>query len=170
MKIRRLVLGLSLALFFAAAAPCRAAEATLASIEQLLVVTKSESALESMYTYLEQLMGSNMQQATQGKPLSDEQRRLLEAQAHQFGIVMRQEMSWANLKDLYVQIYRETFSEEEIQGLVAFYVSPVGQAFVDKMPQVMQRTMAIMQQRMQPLMPKMKDAMEKALQEAKVPR
>ena len=34
------------------------------------------------------------------------------------------------MKDRYVQVYRETFSQEEIDGLIAFYQTPVGQYFV----------------------------------------
>jgi hypothetical protein len=81
---------------------------------------------------------------------------------------MKQELSWQKLKPLYVQIYRESFEQEEVDGLVAFYASPAGKAMLDKMPTVMQKSMAITQPLMQSLIPKMKSAMEEAMSEARL--
>lgn len=56
----------------------------------------------------------------------------------------------------------------EIDGLIAFYASPAGQAFINKMPVVLQKSMAISQSLMQSLMPKMSAAMKEAMTEAKI--
>lgn len=85
-----------------------------------------------------------------------------------FIAVMRQEVTWQKPKPVHVQLYRETFDQEEIDGLVAFHASPAGQAFVDKMPVVLQESMAISQSLMQPLFPKMTAAMQEAMTEAKI--
>jgi len=81
---------------------------------------------------------------------------------------MREELNWEKLKPMHVQLYRDTFEQEEIDGLLAFYRSPVGQAFVNKMPLVMQKAMAMGQSQMQAVIPKMKTAIESAIAEAKV--
>ena len=73
------------------------------------------------------------------------------------------------MKPLYVQLYRDTFEQEEVDGLLAFYASPTGQAFVNKMPMVMQKSMALSQSLMQSIIPKMTAAMKDAMAEAKVP-
>jgi hypothetical protein len=111
-----------------------------------------------------------MQQAAAGKTLTDEQQRLIQIAPRQFVEVMRQEFNWSTLKPIYVGIYRESFSQEEIDGLVAFYRSPAGQAFVNKMPVVTQKSMAAVQAMLGPLGQKMKAAMDRALAEAKLPR
>ena len=80
---------------------------------------------------------------------------------------MREEMTWDKLRPLYVQIYQESFTQEEIDGLIAFYESPAGVAFVEKMPFVMQKSMSIMQSRMAPMMEKMKAAIKEAIAEPK---
>jgi uncharacterized protein len=61
--------------------------------------------------------------------------------------MLREEMTWDKLRPVYVQIYQESFTQEEIDGLIAFYESPAGFAFVEKMPFVMQKSMSIMQSR-----------------------
>ena len=81
---------------------------------------------------------------------------------------MRQEITWASLKPMYIKIYKETFDQEEIDGLTAFYSSKVGQTYINKMPVAMQKTMSAVQQRMAPVISKMGDAMKAALAEAKV--
>jgi hypothetical protein len=109
-----------------------------------------------------------MQQAAQGKTLTAEQQRIFDAVPARFVAVMRAEFGWAKMKPMYVQLYRDTFEQEEIDGLIAFYRSPVGQAFTSKMPLIMQKSMALTQAQMQTFIPKMKAAMEGAIAEAKV--
>ncbi len=43
-------------------------------------------------------------------------------------------MSWDSLKDDFIAIYMEEFSEEEIRELIAFYKTPVGRKAIKKMP------------------------------------
>jgi hypothetical protein len=76
---------------------------------------------------------------------------------------MAQEMAWDNMKDDYITLYAETFTEEELKGLVAFYKTPVGQAFVKKQPEVMKRSMELTQKRMVQWMPKMQELMKGAM-------
>lgn len=151
----------------AALATAQAAPPSAASIEALLTVTKAERMMDGMYASVEQMMRQGMQQAAQGQNLSDEQRRLLDAAPPRLVKVMREELSYAALKPLYVEIYREAFTQDEIDGLLAFYRSPAGAAMIDKMPLVMQRSMQAVQQRMGPMMEKLRQAMEAAVAEAK---
>jgi hypothetical protein len=82
--------------------------------------------------------------------------------------IVQEEFSWDKLKPTYIAIYQETFDQEEIDGLVAFYKSPVGTSMVNKMPVVMQKSMVGMQARLQPMFKRMKGMMEQALMDAKV--
>lgn len=147
---------------------CAAAQPTSESIETLLTLTKTEALIESVYGNVEQAMRQGMARAVAGKSLSAEQQRYLEATPQRFVTIMREELSWENLKPMYIEIYRDSFTQEEIDGLIAFYQSPVGMAFVNKMPIVMQKSMTSMQARMQPIMEKMKAATRQALEDAKV--
>ncbi len=68
--------------------------------------------------------------------------------------VMKEELTWAKYEPMFVQIYSDSFTQEEIDSIIAFYRTPGGQALVKKMPVVMQRTMQMVQQQMGPLMQK----------------
>jgi uncharacterized protein len=148
-----------------------AAPASKESIETLLTVSKSESTVELMYGNIEQIMKQSMQQGMEqelkGKPPSLEQQRMLDSMPAKFSAMVREEMSWAKLKPMYLQIYSETFEQADIDGLITFYSSPTGQAFINKMPEVMQKSMAVTQAQMKIMMPKMMAIIEQAAAEAK---
>lgn len=153
-------------LLLSASVACSAQPASAESVNTLLTVTKTESLISAMHGQMEQMMRQAMAQAVSGKKLTPEQSRLLEAAPKQFAAVMKEELSWANMKTMYVNIYRETFTQEEVDGLIAFYRSPAGAAFVDKMPLVMQKSTSAMQARLPQLLEKMRASMDKTLSEA----
>jgi hypothetical protein len=152
-------------LIFASLAHC--APASQESIDRLLVDAKVEKMLDTMFANVDQIMRRSMEGAMQGQQLSPEQRRVADATAAKLVQVMREEMTWDKLRPLYAQIYQETFTQEEVDGLIAFYESPAGAAYVEKMPVVMQKSMSIMQSRLAPMMEKMKAAMKEAVADAK---
>ena len=135
------------------------------SINQLLQLTKVDQHMDSVFIQMEGAMKASLQQVTKGKPLSAAEQAVLDRQQAKMTGLMKEELSWEKMKDLYVQAYRETFSQEEIDGLIAFYQTPVGQSFVSKQPELTKRTMTIMQQRMAPMMQRIqKMSQENALE------
>ena len=98
------------------------------SVETLLAVTKTESLMDSMYANMEQVMRQGMNQSVQGQTVSSEQQRILDAMPTKFVALARQELNWEKLKPLYVQLYLDTFEQDEVDGLIAFYNSRAGQA------------------------------------------
>lgn len=161
MKIRLLAASLLFAAVSAHAAPV-----STESIEDLLATTKVENLLNVMYANMESAMRQGMAESLKGKELDAKQQQLMENMPAKIAQIMREEMSWSSLKPVYVQIYKDSFTQEEVDGLLAFYKSPAGQAMINKMPVVMQKTMVIVQQRMGPLMQKMEAAMKQSMEEA----
>ena len=92
--------------------------------------------MELAYDGAEQTMRQMMQQMLAGKPVSPEQQRFLDAMPSKFVALMRQEFNWATMKPRYVTLYTESFEQDEVDGLIAFYQCPTGQAFLSKMPAV----------------------------------
>jgi hypothetical protein len=140
------------------------------SINQLLQLTKVDQQVDSVFTQMAGLLKTSIQQATKGKPLSPDEQAILDRQQAKMTGVLKEELSWEKMKDLYVQVYRETFSQEEIDGLIAFYQTPVGQSFVSKQPELTKRTMTIMQQCMAPLLQRIQKMSEETAAELKKAR
>jgi len=64
-------------------------------------------------------------------------------------------IGWDKMKSDYIAIYSDVYSEEELNALINFLKTPVGQKMVKKNPQLMQKTLEIMQQKMLVLMPEL---------------
>jgi hypothetical protein len=131
--------------------------ASPASVERLLAVAHTEELFRGVQERQRVVTDSVLRQveasrARQGRPLSPEAQARMRAAAEKARAAMLVEMGWDKLRPLIVQVYSESFSEEEIQGLIAFYESPTGRMFVERMPQVTERTMRVIGERMGPMM------------------
>ena len=62
-------------------------------------------------------------------------------------------MTWEKMKAVYISLYAETFSPAELQGLIDFYKTPVGQKWIEKQPQMQAQIMMKMQVMMKDIMP-----------------
>ena len=80
--------------------------------------------------------------------------------------MITQELSWDNMKEDYITLYANTFSEEELKGVIAFYKSPVGQAFSSKQSELASHSMEISQKMMLKIMPKIQELTQKMVQES----
>lgn len=164
--IRKTFVALAIALM----APCfaQAEPAKPETIEELLMVSKAQSLLESTYKSVDESMLASMDQALAQLPGdSAEKRAYVESFALKMREIMHDELNWASLKPMFMRIYGESFTQEELVGVLDFYKTPAGQALINKMPLVMQKTMAEMQQRMGPMMQKVGAAAQASLNEAK---
>jgi hypothetical protein len=149
---------------------CTAAHAAAPSsesIEKLLVVTGSEKMVAAVQGQMEQAMKAGMAQAFKNQKLDADAQQTAEALGKRITTDLQEELSWDKLKPIYLQVYSESFTQEEIDGLIAFYDSPAGKAYVAKMPVVMQKTMVLMQQRIGPMMQKMQQSIQETAQEVR---
>jgi hypothetical protein len=79
---------------------------------------------------------------------------------------VRDEFKWEKLKPMYIQAYRETFDQAEIDGLIAFYKTPVGQSYIKKTAVLSQKMKDATQAQLQSLLPRMREALRAGLHEA----
>jgi hypothetical protein len=137
------------------------------SISQLLVATRMERSVGAAQQGLEQAVRNSINQSLQGRTLTPQGQKVIEKFSADAGAIIRKEINWADLKGAYLKLYAETFTQEEVDGLLAFYRSPAGVALLEKMPQVTQKSAAITQQRIGPLVEKLKASMAQTVQDAK---
>lgn len=72
-------------------------------------------------------------------------------------------LSWEKIREDYISLYAEIFTEEELEGILAFYKSPVGKKFIEKQPELMEKSMQINQKQMEILMPKLQELTQDAI-------
>jgi len=137
------------------------------SIRQLLVVTDARKLVEDMTTRMDAHLRSSVQQTLQGKQVTAQQQKVVDNMMEKIVAILHQELAWDSLEATYIRIYRDSFTQEEIDGILALYKTPAGQAMVKKMPIVMQRSMAELQLRMGPMMQKLRTVQLEAMVELK---
>lgn len=135
------------------APPLRADEASKsAKAEELLQLMQGDQMMKMMEPMMKGMM------AQMGKDIPAEQRaKVGEMQGKMMALVA---VSFSKAKPALAKVYTDTYTEEEIDGILAFYKSPAGKAFLQKMPEVMQRSMPVMMQMMGDLQPEIKKMME----------
>lgn len=134
------------------AAPAHAQGADDARIDRLLEVTRSQQLIDSMLPQLEASQQQMFEQLTAGRTVSADQQASMERIRTRSNAAMRQVLAWDNLEPIYRDLYRETFSAEDIDAMLAFYESPTGQRVLDKMPLLMEKSMVAMQRVVVPLL------------------
>ena len=126
-----------------------------ASVKQLLEVAQARKLIDSVMKQMDNLMQQSIAQATQGQKIPPKVQKDIDAQSGEMMTMMKDLLDWKKLEPMYVRVYQKTFSQQEVDGMIAFYKTPAGQAVIGKMPAVMQNTIEEMQQLMGPVMQKM---------------
>jgi len=119
---------------------------------ELLQTMKVDQLLEQSLDNVKNMQAQIMKQTIQN---AKDQTSALKIQNKVMDL-MKKEWSWENLKPEFVKLYADTFSEDELKGLINFYKSPVGQAFIKKQPEMQQKSMIMVQQLIMRVMPKLK--------------
>ena len=124
-----------------------------AKIEELFRITKVDQMQKQMMTQ----MGAMMKQQQSGTMNVDSQKIM---------DFVAQKMSWESMKPDFIKLYDETYTEDEISGILMFYESAPGQALLAKSPLLMSNTMVLIQKRVTDMKPEM-DKMIKDMATAK---
>jgi hypothetical protein len=77
--------------------------------------------------------------------------------------LVKARISWDKMRPQYIKLYSETFSDEEISGMLAFYESPPGRAMLQKMPELVTKVMQVAQAQMTDLVPEIQRITREAL-------
>src|ERR1700735_4573997 len=93
------------------------------SINQLLELSKAGKLMDSVWGQMDGMMKASLQQLTKGKSLSTDEQAIMDRQQTKMMAIIKDDLSWDKMKEMFVQTYRETFSQEDIDGLIAFYKS-----------------------------------------------
>ena len=123
------------------ASPVRADEASkLQKAGELLQLTSGDQMMKAM----EPMMKAMMSQTDKGMS-ADQREKAGEIQRKMLALVTE---ALNKAKPALSKAYTDIYTEDELDAILAFYRSPAGKAFIQKMPEVMQRSTPIMMQMM----------------------
>ncbi len=158
-------LGLVLALGLAAVAPAIAAPPSDADINRLLAASRAQTMLDSMLPQIEAMQRQQFQQVAQQRQLDAQQQEQMKRMEARTTQTIRQALSWQQLRPMYVDLYKKSFSKEDVLAMAEFYESSAGQSLLDKTPALMQNVMVAIQEKMQPLFVDLQKDLEEIMNE-----
>ncbi len=153
-------------LIAAGATAANNAPASDASIRQLLELTNARQLIAGMKEQMTTVMNTAVQDAIKGQTLTPQRRAIMDRMAAKMSAVVAGMPNWDGLLRMYTRAYRDSFTQDEIDGAIKFYKSPAGR-YVKKMPLEMQSVMREMQVFMKPAQEKMLAIQKQSLQELK---
>ena len=157
---------LAASLQLAAIAPAWATPATDADVNRLLAASRAQSMLDAMLPQMEAMQAQQFAQITEKESLTPEQKAGLQRIQQRTSQTLRQALAWSQMRPMYVDLYKQSFSKEDVLAMAEFYESPAGQSLLDKTPALMQNLMIAIQQKMTPLMADLQKDLEKISSEA----
>jgi uncharacterized protein len=167
----RRVLAAVLIAFFAAIGGrvARAAETppTQESIQELMSLTDLRKTIEGVAQNMEASTEASVRQAFVGQGLSQKQERLLREMSAKMVAIFKEEMSPEILEPMYIEIYRNALTQQEVDGMIAFYKTEAGKAVMGKMPSITRQALEVTLRRMQTFMPRLQQIQQEMLQRMK---
>jgi uncharacterized protein len=149
------------------ASTAAAQPASEASIRELLSVTQARELVDSTNEQLDRQMNAGIRIALGERKPTEKQQRAIDNMKSKMLVVMRDELAWERMEPLYIRIYRESLSEDEVAGMLNFYRTPAGQALIRKMPLMMQKIMPEIQGMMGSATPKLRQVQREFMTEMK---
>jgi uncharacterized protein len=150
---------ITLFLVVAVAGWAQATPPTDASLNQLMDAMQLEILLNQALKEMDQGMAQGMEQGLEksikGKELNANQKAAVEKFRTKFDQAVKDELSYPKVKEIYIQAYKDTFTQEEVDAITVFYKSPAGKAITTKYPMAMQKANTLMQSRIGPLTTKL---------------
>jgi hypothetical protein len=135
------------------------------SILKMMNALQLQTTLDQLVAQLDAGMKSGLQQWTQGKELTPLQTAQVGQLQSRMSAIVKEELAFAKVKDVYLQSLRENFTQDEVNGINAFYSSPAGKAMIEKLPVATRKTQDLLQVRMGPMIMKIKTMQQDFIKE-----
>jgi hypothetical protein len=129
-------------------------------IERLLDAMNADATINQLFDQIKAMTAAQMppgatpEQTARAREIQD---KILD--------LVKSRISWEKMRPSYIKLYNETFSDEEVSGMLAFYQSPPGRAMLAKMPALLTKLIEVAQGQMAELQPEIQRIMREARQQ-----
>jgi hypothetical protein len=149
------------ALLFSAAA-AHADDATKhAKVKELFQLTSMQNRVDQIrVSALAQARAFAAQQFASTGVSAQQDDKGLAAYYEKLNALVAQSYNWTKLEPSYEQVYADLYTEDELDGILAFYKSPIGQAFLTKTPEATRQVLLISKQQFAALTPQIQKLTE----------
>ena len=157
-------------IFFCSVAAAHAAPPSDESILKMMNALQLHVTLDQMVAQLDAGMKAGMKDLTKGKELDPLRTAELGQLQSRISATIKDEFSFAKMKDIYLKVYGEMFTQEEVNGINAFYASPAGKAMIEKIPLATKKATPLLHERISLTTQKIKVMQQEFMKEQTQPR
>jgi uncharacterized protein len=150
MKAIERTLAVSL-LFCAYAAFGNDAPPSDASLQELSTLSRREEVYNSVKAQMDAMINSSLKEASNSQATTPEREAVLERMRAKMVAACDEAFNAQAMQMIMARVYQATYTQDEVDGLIAFYKTPAGQALIKKSPLLIQNTMDEMRVAMRPL-------------------
>lgn len=144
--------------------PITAAETDKIKVaDELLVLTNAEKTAAEIRGQMAAMLAAQIRNTS----VPDSMREKLVRFQQQITDIVFEELSFSNMRPLYAESYAATFTLDELNGLVAFFKTPLGRAYVEKIPMLSKQIIALAQKQMANAAPRIKTLRDEFVAELK---
>src|ERR1700693_6360451 len=90
------------------------------SIDALLRVTEAHKILDKMKSQFDVIMKNILQEVFHGEAITPDKQKQVDDMQNQMVEMFKKEMSWENLEPTFKKIYSDTFTQKEVDDMLAF--------------------------------------------------
>jgi len=124
----------------------RAAPPSQPSVEKLAALTMVEKLHEAVIDNMQQTFDGYVKQVLRGEPPTPADKVVMDAFRPRMIKLMDGGLSGADIKTMYEQVYVASYTQEEVDNLIAFYSTPLGQETAAAQLQIPFKISTMMQQ------------------------
>ena len=124
------------------------------SIRQLFEIMNTRHLIDDMMGQMDKTMRDSARQGLGAQNLNPRQQKIFDDMMTKLMAIMKEQINWSAMEPIMISAYRDTFTPQEVAAMSGFYASPAGKSIATKLPQVTQRSMQLMQERMRGLIPR----------------
>jgi hypothetical protein len=154
-------------LFIACAALANDAPPSDASILELTTLSRSQEIFRSMKPQMEAMISSSVKEASQGQAITPERQAVLDRMREKITAAYDEAYNGQAMQMVMLRVYQATYTQDDVDGLIAFYKTPAGQALINKSPLMMQNMMDEMRTMMRPMIQRIGQIKKECEQEMK---
>ena len=158
MKITLLILSVSIFSYTAIADVNNSEKA-----KELMSIMKIKENVEKMFSEVSKFSDGMID----ARNLSEEEKAKAKELTKSSTETIFKEMLKMDWEGMTAEIYAEVFTTDELQGLIDFYKTPIGQKFIDKQLELQKATLGRMQMEMAKVMPKLQQSILESIEEVK---
>ena len=134
-------------------------------VRELLTMMHLEETNRRLVQVEEERIESQSRAQLAGVVLEEDQKESYVKFQRKVEELLRESSSWKVVEPEFVKLYSDTYSEEELDGILAFYHSPAGQAMLAKAPELTEKSIEISRRRMAALTPKIQQLVDQFMAE-----